>query len=130
MGTHDKKLFAEVTSHEGYDYFKEVENKFKQAELNGKGVVDSAKNIEQILKKLEKMVQNTDKTTDDERIENLKKERDFIDDKLNPVLRKFDGLLNKLKENVEEVRFLLTHEADDELMEVTKIPRYDEIDGH
>ena len=129
MGTQDKELFSGRANIMGYDYFKEVENKFKQAELNGKGIVDSAKNIEQILKKLEKMVQKTDKTAGDEFIENLKKERDFVGDKLDPILGKFEGSLNKLNRNVEEARSLLTN-GGDELMEVTSIPRYNAIDGH
>lgn len=106
MGTYhkSKRFFVEKTDNMKNDYLKTIAKHFQNAENNGEDIANEAQDIKRYLKNLEKMVQNSDKKIGDERIEKLKQEGEFVNNKLNPALKKFEESCDKLNKKLVEIK--------------------------
>lgn len=106
MGTYhkSKRFFVEKTDNMKNNHLKTIAKHFQNAENNGEDIANEAQDIKRYLKNLEKMVQKPDKTIGDERIEKFKQEKEFVDNKLNPALKKFEESCNKLNGKLAEIK--------------------------
>ena len=109
-------------SREEYAHLEKIAKEFEAAERHGENIVDSAKDIGKVLKKLEKMLPNTDKKTGDEHMESLAQEKALVE-KSRPIVKNFDKSCNGLDKTVKKIKDLF-HLASDEQLIVPPFPRY------
>lgn len=108
-------------SRKEYEYFLKIAKEFEASERHGENIVDSAKDIRKVLKKLNKMIPDTDKATGDKRIKKLAQEKALVE-KSRPVIKKFGESCYDLNETVEELKYLF--HSSEERLTLEPFPRY------